>query len=183
MAVPRLARPLLPDPPPGPRVAPSLRGCFFPRGGQQRLLPAGPADGLRELARAHARRLRRRGEDEPVPDAHPPAARARRAGAPFLLPRRRARAEARPGAVAAAADPRRGRRRHRRRPRAVPARGEDRGGAAPPVVVDGGDREGAAPARGGPVLGRPAQPAGDAAVAHGGLRVPATARGPGGAAT
>ena len=72
VAVRRLARRLLPARPAPAGLARALRPRLPHRRGEQRLLPAARALGLRAVAAADARGLRRGREGEPVPHARPP---------------------------------------------------------------------------------------------------------------
>src|SRR5690349_12381635 len=72
MGLSALAPALLPGRPAGPRLAAVLRAPLPERRAEQLLLPAADEDGLPGLARPGRRRVRVRGQGEPLPD--PPEA-------------------------------------------------------------------------------------------------------------
>src|SRR5690606_20228994 len=155
VAVPRLAGRALPrGAAPAPLARALRRGVRHGRG-EQRLLPAARAVGVRAVAPADPARLRRGGAGEPLP--HPPPA-PRRAGRGAGPPPRPLPAAAAPDAAGRPGPP-------GRLPAGLPV-GCPGGGRAPPPVVGGRRGAGRARAPGrGPVLGRPRRATGDAAVA------------------
>ena len=179
VAVRRLARRLLPARPAPAGLARALRPRLLDRRGEQRLLPAARALGLRALAAADARGLRRGREGEPVPHARPPPPGPARAGRATRRPGRGARRPARPVPPPAPADPARRTRATRRLPRRLPDRRPRRGRAPPRVLVDRRGAHRARAPRRRAVLGRPPWPSGGPPVAHGsvGLRPPARGHG------
>ena len=83
LELPRLARRLLSRRAARAAVAGGLRGALRHRRGEHDLLPPAGADGGGAVGGADAGRLRVRREGQPLPDAHPPAARrGRRDGPP-----------------------------------------------------------------------------------------------------
>ena len=83
LELPRLARRLLSRRAARAAVAGGLRGALRHRRGEHDLLPAPGTDGGGAVGGSDAGRLRVRREGQPLPDAHPPAARrGRRDGAP-----------------------------------------------------------------------------------------------------
>ena len=93
MAVRRLARRRLSQGRAPAGLARALRRRVRHGRGEQRVLPAARAGGVRALARPDARRVRRGGEGESVPHSHPAPARPAGAGRP---PRRSGRGPGRP---------------------------------------------------------------------------------------
>src|SRR5262245_20034116 len=175
MAVPGLEVGVLPGQAGQPALAGVLHRPVPRRRGQQHVLPAAATLDIRRMAAPYTGGLRVRGQDEPLPDPYPPAPRPGRAGVPIHDGGQWARGETRAGLVPAAADLDRRRRGPgrgavpARRPRPGPGR------AASSVLVGRADPDDTRSPWRGAVLGGPGRSPGDAAVADGGLRLPADA--------
>jgi hypothetical protein len=177
LAIPGLARGLLPARGAAAALAGVLRRAVRHRGEQRDLLPAPVAGGVRELAGPGPRGLRHDREGQPLPQPRAAAARPGRSGPQAAGRGVRARRPARARAAPASAGPARRPGTAGRMPAAVPGGGPGRGGVQARVLVD---RPGAGRAGGrerGAVLGGPPGVRGHAAVADGRLGIPAAARG------
>ncbi|CAA9222717.1 MAG: FIG003003: hypothetical protein, partial [uncultured Blastococcus sp.] len=173
LAVPRLARGVLPAEAAAAAVAGAL--CRVLRDGreQQRVLPAARARDVREVAGAHAAGLPLGGEGQPLPHPHQAAARTRGAGRPPDGPRRGPRAPAGHDPAAAAADPEGRSGAAARVPGAVPGGHPRRRRTAARELVDRRDPGAVGALRRRAVLGRPRREAGRPALAHRRLGLPA----------
>src|SRR5450759_194653 len=175
VAVPRLARPLLPAAAAAATLARALRRALRHGRGEQRLLPAARATGVRGVALPDPAAVRRDHEGQPLPQPCQAAAGAGRAGRPADGPGRRPGGEVRPGPAAVAAVPAGRPGAARRLPELLSARHPGGDGAPARLLVDQRRGGGVGPTRGRAVVGGPRPPRHHPAVADRGLGVSAAA--------